>query len=414
MATVAAARRSTAACRGGFVHSHRQQYRQGQLCSAQREGVRRASSSATETIRAADAGGAPSPSGAGAAAPPRVKRVLSGMQPTGSGLHLGNYLGAMRSWLALQDQYETYYCVVDLHAVTVAQDPVALRAATLASAAVYVAAGLDPERATLFVQSHVPAHSEMTWLLNCVTPLGWMERMIQFKEKRKSGSDEASLGLLAYPALMAADILLYRPDVVPVGEDQRQHLELTRNIAERVNHLYGGKKWKKRGGRGGSLFRVPEALIPESCARVMSLQDATNKMSKSAENDMSRINILDPPELIEKKIKRCKTDSFDGLEFDNPDRPEVTNLLSIYMLVTGKTRDEVLAECSSMRWGEFKPVLAEALVEHMRPIQTRYAEIMDDRSSLDAILARGAANASEVADATLADVRDAMGFLNRT
>ena len=220
-----------------------------------------------------------------------------------------------------------------------------------------------------------------------------------------------NLGLLAYPALMAADILLYRPDVVPVGEDQRQHLELTRNIAERLNHMYGGRKWKKRGGRGGRLVTVPDALIPESCARVMSLQDATSKMSKSAENDMSRINILDPPDLIEKKVKRCKTDSIEGLEFDNLERPEVTNLLSIYMLVTDKSKEEVAAECASMRWGNFKPILAEALVEHLRPIQSRYDEIMGDRSQLDALLADGAAKANVIAESTLADVRDAMGFL---
>jgi len=338
------------------------------------------------------------------------KRVLSGVQPTGK-LHLGNYLGAIKNWVGLQEQFEPFFCVVDLHAITAPHDPVELRNSTRTMAATYMAAGIDPSRATIFVQSHVSAHAELQWLLNCVTPIGWLNRMIQFKEKSRKQGEEVRAGLLTYPVLMAADILLYQTDLVPVGEDQKQHLELTRDIAERVNNLYGGKGWKKRGGRGGRIFRIPEPMIPPAGARVMSLQDGTAKMSKSAENELSRVNLTDSPDIIANKIKRCKTDAFDGLEFDNPERPECTNLLTLYQLASGRSREEVLAECASMRWGTFKPLLTDALVEHLRPLQTKYTDLMSDVGYVDSVLLKGASHANETAQTTLNSCKDAMGFV---
>ncbi|KAG2488684.1 hypothetical protein HYH03_012685 [Edaphochlamys debaryana] len=338
------------------------------------------------------------------------KRILSGVQPTGRPT-LGNYLGAMRNWVALQELYDNYFCVVDMHAITVPHDPVELRASTRSMAATYIAAGIDPARATIFVQSHVPAHAELCWLLSCVTPLGWLGRMIQFKEKSRKQGEDVRTGLMTYPVLMAADILLYQADLVPVGEDQKQHLELTRDIADKVNSEFGGKPWKKRGGRGGRVFKVPEVFIPPSGARIMSLLDGTAKMSKSAENDNSRINLTDSPDVIANKIKRCKTDSFDGMEWGNPDRPEASNLLTIYSLCTGKNKEATLADVGEMRWGAFKGALTEAVVEHLRPLQSKYGELMADQSYIDSVLSHGAETASVTAERTLADVRDAMGFV---
>ncbi|XP_020271834.1 tryptophan--tRNA ligase, chloroplastic/mitochondrial isoform X2 [Asparagus officinalis] len=344
----------------------------------------------------------------------RKKRVVSGVQPTGS-VHLGNYLGAIKNWISLQDTYETLFFIVDLHAITLQYDAVELSKATRSTAAIYMACGVDIAKASVFVQSHVRAHVELMWLLSSVTPLGWLNKMIQFKEKsRKTGDENVGVALLTYPVLMASDILLYQSDLVPVGEDQRQHLELTRELAERVNYLFGGRKWKKMGGRGGTLFKVPEALVPPAGARVMSLTDGLSKMSKSAPSDQSRINLLDPKDVIANKIKRCKTDSFPGLEFDNPERPECNNLLAIYQLVTGKTKEEVSLECQDMNWGTFKLNLTDAVIDHLYPIQTRYGEITSDPAYVDKILSDGAATkAAEIADATLGNVYQAMGFLRR-
>ena len=359
-------------------------------------------------------------------APEKKRRVLSGVQPTGS-IHLGNYFGAIKNWVGMQEEFDAFYCVVDLHAITAGgHDPRELVKSTRSSAAIYLAAGLDPEKSNVFVQSHVAAHSELCWLLNCATPIGWLEKMIQFKEKARKQGEDVSVGLLDYPVLMAADILLYNADVVPVGEDQRQHLELTRDIAARVNNLYGGGKWKKIGKlpgaserapsgrfRGGSVLKVPDAYIPEAGARVMSLTDGAAKMSKSNPAEGSRINVLDTPDEIAKKIKRCKTDAVEGLEFGNPERPESNNLLTIYQLCTGMTKEEVLVEVGGMRWGEFKPALTDAVVAHLEPIQARYREIVDEPGYLDGVLAKGADAANEVAEKTVADVRDAMGFMER-
>ncbi|EHA64029.1 tryptophan--tRNA ligase [Synechococcus sp. WH 8016] len=330
-------------------------------------------------------------------------RVLSGVQPTGA-LHLGNWLGAIRNWVDLQHDNDTFFCVVDLHAVTVPHQPDRLAGDTLSTAALYLACGLDPAKSTVFVQSHVKAHSELCWLLNCVTPLNWLERMIQFKEKAVKQGDNVSVGLLDYPVLMAADILLYDADLVPVGEDQKQHLELARDIAQqRINARFGSEDQP--------LLQVPKPLIMREGARVMSLTDGRNKMSKSDPNDNSRITLLDPPALITKKIKRAKTDPQMGLEFSNPDRPETDNLLGLYALLSGKGRAAAAAECAEMGWGTFKPLLAEAAVSALEPIQSRYNELMNDRAELENVLKQGRDRAEGVATATVDRVRKAMGFL---
>jgi tryptophanyl-tRNA synthetase len=338
-------------------------------------------------------------------------RVLSGVQPTGA-LHLGNWLGAIRNWVALQDSHDTFFCVVDLHAITVPHDPARLADDTLSTAALYLACGIDPDRATVFVQSHVSAHSELCWLLNCVTPLNWLERMVQYKEKAVKQGADVSTGLLDYPVLMAADILLYDADRVPVGEDQKQHLELARDIAQqRINARFGAKG---ADGEREAILRVPEPLILPEGARVMSLTDGRSKMSKSDPNEGSRITLLDPPDLIRKKIKRAKTDPVIGLEFGNPDRPEADNLLGLYALLSGRSREAAAAECASMGWGAFKPLLAEAAVEALGPLQERYAELRRDPATLQAVLDRGAEEAETVAQATLKRVRQALGFLPRS
>ena len=337
-------------------------------------------------------------------------RVLSGVQPTGA-LHLGNWLGAIRNWVQLQESHDTFFCVVDLHAITVPHDPARLAEDTLTTAALYLACGIDPARSTVFVQSHVAAHSELCWLLNCVTPLNWLERMIQFKEKAVKQGDNVSAGLLDYPVLMAADILLYDADLVPVGEDQKQHLELARDIAQqRINARFGPKD---AAGEPLPVLKVPEALILREGARVMSLTDGRSKMSKSDPNEGSRITLLDPPELITKKIKRAKTDPVMGLEFGNPERPEADNLLGLYALLSGRSRAEAGAECAAMGWGPFKPLLAEATVEALRPVQQRYAELRADPTGLEQVLQQGRERASQVATDTLARVHKALGFLPR-
>ena len=333
-------------------------------------------------------------------------RVLSGVQPTGA-LHLGNWLGAIRNWVDLQDTHDTFVCVVDLHAITVPHDPARLADDTLNTAALYLACGMDPQRCSIFIQSQVAAHSELCWLLNCVTPLNWLERMIQFKEKAVKQGDNVSVGLLDYPVLMAADILLYDADLVPVGEDQKQHLELARDIAQqRINARFGSEE--------RPVLKVPKPLILKEGARVMSLTDGRSKMSKSAPTEGSRITLLDPPELITKKIKRAKTDPERGLEFSNPDRPETDNLLGLYAILSGKGREAAADECADMGWGQFKPLLADAAVAALEPIQARHKELMADRVELDRVLAKGRDQAESVANASLERVRDALGFAKRS
>jgi tryptophanyl-tRNA synthetase len=335
----------------------------------------------------------------------KLQRVLSGIQPTGS-LHIGNYLGALRQWVNFQDMYENYFCVVDLHAITTPQDPKQLRKDTLQIAAVYLAAGIDPSKSTIFVQSHISAHAELAWILNCVTPINWMDRMTQFKDKSANQTENVSLGLFNYPVLMAADILLYNADLVPVGHDQLQHLELTRDIARRFNDKFCKKHDKP-------LFTSPKALLVEEGARIMSLQDGTKKMSKSDVNDFSRINLLDPPDVIQKKIKRCKTDAILGLEWNcSPSRPEVANLLSVYQGVTGKTKADITEEVKSMSWGSFKPLLADAVIDHLSPIQAKYKEIRKEEAYLEQVLFEGKEKAQELAEDTLQKVKNLMGIFS--
>jgi len=349
-------------------------------------------------------------------------RILSGVQPTGS-LHLGNYLGAIRQWVEFQNSYEgeNFFCVVDLHAITMPHDPKALQESSLASAALYLAAGIDPEKSNIFIQSHVSEHAELAWLLNCCTPMNWLERMIQYKDKAKkqSQAESVGVGLFTYPILMTADILLYQATEVPVGEDQRQHLELARDITRRFNDLYcKGNAYKKRCKAANipsyPVFVEPEAIIVKEGARVMSLTDGKSKMSKSDPNDASRINVLDPPKLIRDKIKKCKTDSFEGMEWDNPERPEATNLLNIYLAVQpGRTKEDILEEVGSMNWGEFKSLLAEAVVNHLEPIQKKYAAVREDEDYLNGVLKNGADAAEEIASKTLNAAKVAMGFTAR-
>ncbi len=327
-------------------------------------------------------------------------RVLSGVQPTGN-LHLGNYLGAIRNWVEGQSHYENYFCVVDLHAITVPHDPTTLAENTYKIAALYLACGIDLQYSTIFVQSHVPAHCELTWLFNCITPINWLEDMIQFKEKAVKQGENVNTGLLDYPVLMAADILLYQADKVPVGEDQKQHLELTRDIANRFNHLFGN---------GKKVLKLPDPLIRAEGARVMSLTDGSRKMSKSDPSDQSRINLLDTPDQIQYKIKRCKTDSVRGLSFDNPERPEARNLLSLYMILANKTKEEVTAECADMGWGQFKPLLTETMINALKPIQEKYHAIMNDKGYLESVLREGKQRANAIANDTLNQVKTAMGY----
>ncbi|WP_413199998.1 tryptophan--tRNA ligase [Nostoc piscinale] len=328
------------------------------------------------------------------------QRVLSGVQPTGN-LHLGNYLGAIRNWVEIQDQYENFFCVVDLHAITVPHNPASLAADTYTIAALYLACGIDLNHSSIFVQSHVSAHSELAWLLNCITPLNWLQDMIQFKEKAVKQGENVSTGLLIYPVLMAADILLYQADKVPVGEDQKQHIELTRDIVNRLNHQFA---------KDQPVLKLPDPLIRKDGARVMSLTDGTRKMSKSDPSELSRINLLDPPDQIANKIKRCKTDPVRGLTFDDPERPECNNLLTLYMLLSGKTKEAVAAECQDMGWGQFKPLLTETTINALQPIQEKYQRIMDDKGYLESVLRDGREKAEAIANQTLADVKAALGY----
>ncbi len=330
------------------------------------------------------------------AKPARRERVFSGIQPSGTPT-LGNYIGAIRNWVADQDEYDNIFCVVDMHAITVPQDPAKLRQNTRQLAALLFAAGIDPERSALFIQSHVPAHAELTWLLDCVTPTGWLNRMTQFKSKAGDDRESANAGLYTYPVLMAADILLYRTDVVPVGEDQVQHVELTRDIANTFNYRYG------------ETFVEPRALIRSVGARIMSLDDPTKKMSKS-DNDGSYISLLDPPNVIRKKIARATTDSQRTIVFDES-RPGIFNLLTIYQVLGGETREQIEAEFAGKGYKEFKAALAERIVAALEPIQQRYAEITAQPSYLDSLLAQGADRVRPIAEATLRQTKERMGFL---
>jgi len=327
-------------------------------------------------------------------------RVLSGIQPTADSFHLGNYLGAVRNWGAMQDTHDAFYCVVDLHAITAGHDPRQLRARTRLAAAQLFAAGLDPERCTLFVQSHVPEHPQLAWVLGCLTGFGEASRMTQFKDKSaKQGADRASVGLFTYPILQAADILLYQADAVPVGEDQRQHLELTRNLAQRFNHNFG------------QTFTVPEPYIVRETAKIADLQDPTAKMSKSASSPAGLIELMDDPARSAKKIKSAVTDAGREIYFDPEHKPGISNLLTIYSALAGRTIDDLTQAYAGKGYGELKKDLAQVVADFVVPIQQRTREYLDDPAQLDKLLAVGAEKARAVAAETLRLVYDRVGFL---
>jgi tryptophanyl-tRNA synthetase len=327
-------------------------------------------------------------------------RVLSGIQPTSGSFHLGNYLGAVRQWVSLQDTHDAFYMVVDLHAITVEQDPAVLRENTRVSVAQLLGVGLDPERCTLFVQSHVPEHAQLGWVMNCFTGFGEAARMTQFKDKSgKQGADRTTVGLFTYPVLQVADILLYQADQVPVGEDQRQHIELTRDLAERFN------------GRLGQTFTVPNPYILKETAKIFDLQDPTVKMSKSASTPKGLVNLLDEVKASTKKIKSAVTDTGTVVSYDEQEKPGVSNLLRIHSAISGRSVPELVQHFEGKMYGALKTELAELYAEWVTPIQKRTQDYLDDPAELDRVLARGAEKARAVAGETLATVYDRVGFL---
>ena len=328
------------------------------------------------------------------------KRILSGIQPSGD-LTLGSYLGAIRNWAALADEYDCYYMMADMHTITVRQVPAELRRHTLVQLAAYIASGLDPEKNVLFVQSHVPAHAQLGWVLDCYTMFGELSRMTQFKDKSAKNADNINAGLFTYPALMAADILLYQADLVPVGEDQKQHVELTRNIAKRFNGIYG------------DVFKLPEPYIPKVGARIMSLANPEAKMSKSENDDPGRVCLMDKPEDIMRLFKRAITDCESEVRYDPEHKKGVSNLMTIYSAVTGKSFDEIEQEFAGKGYGAFKPAVGEAVVETLRPIREEATRILGDKAYLESVYRAGAQKASYVAEKTLRKVYKKVGFVAR-
>lgn len=328
----------------------------------------------------------------------RKKVMLSGIQPSGD-LTLGSYLGAIKNWAERDEEFDNYYFMADMHSITVRQDPAALRRRTLEQLAQYIACGLDPEKNTLFIQSHVPQHAELGWILNCYTMFGELSRMTQFKDKSAKNSENINGGLFTYPALMAADILLYQPDYVPVGEDQKQHVELCRNIVQRFNGIYG------------DVFKMPEPYIPKVGARVMSLSDPGAKMSKSDKDPNGSIYLMEKPEDILRKFKRAVTDCEASVHYDKENKPGISNLLTIYCAATGKTMAEAEAEFAGQGYGVFKPAVGEAVVEKMRPIREEAERLMQDKAYLESIYKRGAEQAQYLANKTLRKVQKKIGFV---
>jgi tryptophanyl-tRNA synthetase len=323
-----------------------------------------------------------------------TKRIFSGAQPTGN-LHIGNYLGALKNWVALQHEYESFFCIVNLHALTVNNDPKEFVERTRAIVRFYLAVGIDPEISTIFIQSDVPEHAELTWVLNCVARVSELERMTQYKDKARKQKENVNVGIFEYPVLMASDILLYQTDLVPVGHDQKQHLELTRDLAIRFNRDYG------------ETFRIPDAYIPKVGARIMSLSDPTKKMSKSDDDGNSRILMMDDADTVRRKFKRAVTDSGTEIRFDET-RPAIYNLLEIYHLMTGKSQQEVEEHFAGKGYAQLKGDLAEATIEFLHPIQQRVKEITDEQ--LDALLEKGRAKASRIAGETLKQVYQRIGI----
>lgn len=328
------------------------------------------------------------------------KTIFSGIQPSGD-LTLGSYLGAIKNWVELCEDYNCYYCIVDMHAITVRQNPAELRRRTLAQLAQYIACGLDPQKNTIFIQSHVPAHAELAWVLNCYTMFGELSRMTQFKDKSVKNADNINAGLFTYPALMAADILLYQSDLVPVGEDQKQHVEICRDIAGRFNGVYG------------DVFKIPQPYIPKVGARIMSLTTPENKMSKSDKDPGGCIYIMQKPEEIMRSFKRAVTDSDTCVRYDVKEKPGVSNLMQIYSVATGKSYDEIQKEFEGKGYGEFKPRVGEAVVELLRPIREESERLIADKAYLESIYKEGAERASYVAGKTLRKVYKKLGFVEK-
>ncbi len=326
------------------------------------------------------------------------KIILSGIQSTGR-LHLGNYLGAIDNWVKMQEEYNCYYMIANLHSLTIRNNPEELKNNTKNIIALYVAAGLDPEKNTIFIQSQVKEHAELAWILNCYTYMGELSRMTQFKDKSAKHADNINSGLFTYPVLMAADILLYKADLVPVGEDQKQHLEITRNIAERFNKIYG------------ETFVMPEGYIRKSTARIMGLQDPTSKMSKSSTNVNDVIFLDDEPEVIMKKFKKAVTDSENVVRFDPENKPGISNLMCIYGAITGKNEKEIEEEFSGLGYGAFKTAVGEKVVEKLKPVQEKYKELLENPKYLEEIYTRGAEKARELASKTLEEVKNKIGIL---
>jgi len=324
------------------------------------------------------------------------KRIFSGIQPTGN-IHIGNYLAAIRQWVKSQPDYDNIFCIVDLHAITVPQDPHIFRDKIREVACILFASGIDPKLSSVFVQSHVPAHSELAWILNCFIPIGWMQRMTQFKEKSQKQKESVSTGLFDYPALMAADILLYETDFVPVGEDQKQHVELTRDIAQRFNSIYG------------ETFKLPEAIFVETGGRIMGLDDPNKKMSKSDAHEGHSIGLLDSPDEIRLKIMRATTDSQREIRFDEK-RPGIHNLLIIYQLFSGINKAEIEARFDGKGYADFKQELVESIIENLKPLQARYREIAAESGYIDRLLEEGSAKVRSVAERTLRVVKDKIGL----
>lgn len=325
------------------------------------------------------------------------KVIFSGMQPSGT-ITLGNYLGALKNWTSLQDEYNCLYCIVDMHAITVKQEPAKLRKNARDLMMLYIAAGLDPEKNVIYMQSHVSAHAELAWILNCFTYMGELSRMTQFKDKSQKQGDNINAGLFTYPALMAADILLYQTDLVPVGVDQKQHLELTRDIANRFNNVYG------------ETFKVPEAYISKVGAKIMSLQEPTKKMSKSDQDANATISIIDDPDTIIRKFKRAVTDSDAEVRFDVENKPGISNLMTIYSSITGQTMEQVQSEFEGKGYGDFKLRVGEAVVEELRPIQERFKELSGDKAYIDSLIKKNAETAQYLATKTLRKVQKKVGF----
>ena len=324
--------------------------------------------------------------------------VLSGIQPSGR-LTIGNYLGALKNWVTLNQQFDCYYMLVDLHAITVRQDPAVLRECCYEFLALYIACGLDPAKNALFVQSHVPAHARLSWVLNCYTQFGELSRMTQFKDKSAKHADNINAGLFDYPVLMAADILLYQAQKVPVGDDQKQHLELTRDVAMRFNNIYG------------PVFTVPQPMIPPVGARILGLQDPTGKMSKSDDAETNAVYLLDAPDVVVRKIKRAVTDTGNEVRFDIAEKPGVTNLMSILSATSGESFDVIAERYNGQGYGKFKQAVADAVVECLKPVQAKYREVREDRAGLQSVLREGSRKAASRADVTLARVHDALGFI---